>query len=110
MKVFKKIAAAVSMTAMCCAILAPTTVNAQPCIQHTYEEVYVGTNVIAAQYYEHEYEIIIKADGVEKKETKICNVRLERRHYIKKCMLCGQTNGETHEDVPVHMGGSCPLK
>ena len=106
MKVFKKIAAAVSMAAMCCAMIVPTTANAQPCIQHTYKKVYVGTNVIAAQYDEHT--ITTTVDEVSTTVTLTCNVRLERRHYVYECMLCGQTNGETYEDVEVHMGGSCP--
>ena len=98
------------MVAVCCAMIVPTTAEAQPCIQHTYTKNYVGTNIISAQYSEHEYTVIATVDGVTKEVTRYCNIRLARDHYIEKCMLCGETGKETYEDRQVHMGADCPFK
>ncbi len=99
MKVFKKLAAAVSMAAVCCAIVVPTTASAQPCPQHTYKEEYVGTNILSAEYFEH----TTSTGG-------ICRVQLVRDHYIEKCMLCGQTRNEVFIDREMHMNPNCEYR
>ncbi len=96
MKVWKKLATAVSMAAICCAMIVPTTANAQPCPQHVYTEEVVGQTVLAAEYDEHE----TSTGG-------ICRVRWVRRHYIEKCRLCGQTGSEFSRDFFEHMNPSC---
>ncbi len=112
MKVWKKLATAVSMAAICCAMIVPTIANAQPCIQHVYTYTYVGTNIISAEYYVHDYTVSTELpNGGEDSYTGTCRVRLARDHYIEECMLCGhETGNEDSRDREVHMNPDCPVR
>ena len=114
MKVFKKIAVAVSMVAMCCTILVPGTVNAasDTCI-HNYvkEKNYSHYQVVGPWYREHSYTsgFYTEDDGTQIPIIKTCRVDLVFCYYDMKCANCG----DVEEDAAMtekELHKNCVLK
>lgn len=113
MKIFKKIAAAVSMAAMCCTILVPGTVNAASsnCI-HNYvvQKNYSHYEVIGPCYREHSFTsgFDTELDGTQTPIISYCNVDLVRCYHDSVCDICGAVKSRVSTSLKeLHKG--CPL-
>ena len=109
MKALKKLAGAVAVAAVCCAMIVPTVTHASTCPPHHYKPVLVDQYIGGVDVSTHEYlhAVIEHVDGTTTYDYRDCRVDIMVYVYDLTCEGCQDVEGTEYSQKYYH--NSCGL-